>query len=154
MELRNPRLDVFHHWRKLTHRKTATFVAHQIFAPELLPFTISTAFNAYLVILHSPLEPDPKKLATLRSDITLSACEVKVKSRKCTKTGCGEGSIDVTAVTDFIEDGDRTSRIATARVRGTGTYGWQTYDPPDIEVHMLYFSFVDFTFEYNHHAEG
>ena len=43
----------------------------------------------------------------------------------------------MTAVTDFIEDGDRTSRIATARVRGQGTLGWKAYDPPDIEVIRL-----------------
>lgn len=80
------------------------------------------------------VEPDPKKLATLRSDVTLSSCEVRVKSKKCDENGCGEGSLDVAAVTDFIEDGDRTSRLATARVIGKGTYGWKAFDPPDVEV--------------------
>ena len=82
----------------------------------------------------SSLEPDPKKLATLRSDVTLSSCEVKVEPHKCEENGCGEGSLDVTAITDFIEDGDRTSRIATARVRGNGLYGWEAHDPPDVDV--------------------
>ena len=101
-------------------------------------------------MLRSSLDPDPKKLATLRSDVTLNACEVRIKPQKCTENGCGEGSLNVTAVTDFIEDGDRTSRIATARVRGTGTYGWETYDPPDIEVYLyiLYVILVILTFEH------
>ena len=91
-------------------------------------------FRTMIFIALCSLEPDPKKLATLRSDVSLSSCEVKVKPHKCGENGCGEGSLDVTAVTDFVEDGDRTSRIATARVRGSGVYGWEAHDPPDVEV--------------------
>eukprot|EP00795_Rhopilema_esculentum_P006439 gene6439-11883_t len=80
--------------------------------------------------------PDPKKLATLRSDIALSACEVRVKRKACDVNGCGDGTLDLTAVTDFIEDGDRATRIVTARVRALKAVGWKAYDPPDIQVHV------------------
>ena len=82
-------------------------------------------------------DPDPKKLATLRADVTLSACEVRIYTKPCDKNGCGEGTVDLTAITDFIKDGDRTSRLATARVRSDGAVGWKAYDPPDIEVMFL-----------------
>ena len=62
---------------------------------------------------------------------------MRVQPKKCDELGCGDGSLDVTAVTDFIEDGDRTSRLATARVIGKGTHGWKAYDPPDVEVKVL-----------------
>eukprot|EP00794_Sanderia_malayensis_P009603 gene9603-10590_t len=80
--------------------------------------------------------PDPKKLATLRSDITLSSCEVTINPTKCGPNGCGTGTIRLSAVTDFIQDGDRWTRIATARVRSPKAVGWKNHDPPDVKVHV------------------
>ena len=84
--------------------------------------------------LYSLSEPDPKKLATLRLDIATSSCEIVIYKSACSPSGCGTGTLQVSAVTDFIQDGDRATRIVTNGVKSDMAVGWTAYNPPDIEV--------------------
>ena len=89
------------------------------------------------------LDPDPTKLATLRPDLTISSCEIMLKSEPCTKDGCGHASFLISAVSDFVLDGTRTSRIATAGITRTNAIGWKGFNPPDVKVCTKYLYSID-----------
>ncbi|XP_033628836.1 von Willebrand factor D and EGF domain-containing protein-like [Asterias rubens] len=69
----------------------------------------------------------------LGPDIVLSECFVDFRSRVCLEPRCRRASVLVTAVTDFTQDGRRSSVIVTGAVTSSDPF-WNGFDPEDVEV--------------------
>ena len=66
-------------------------------------------------------------------DVALSTCEVTLKLQSCSRRDCGHKVVRVVAVSDFIDDGDRWTRIITEPARSQSPL-WKSHDPPDVDV--------------------
>lgn len=66
-------------------------------------------------------------------DVALSTCEVTLKPQSCSRRDCGHKVVRVVAVSDFIDDGDRWTRIITEPARSQSLL-WKSHDPPDVDV--------------------
>ncbi|XP_022791598.1 neurogenic locus notch homolog protein 2-like isoform X2 [Stylophora pistillata] len=67
------------------------------------------------------------------SDIALSTCEVILKPQPCSRRDCGRKVVRFVAVSDYIDDGDRRTRIVTEPTRSQSLL-WNSYDPADVFV--------------------
>lgn len=67
------------------------------------------------------------------NDIVLSTCEVVFSPMPCKDGHCGRQIVKVKAISDFIKDGDRSSRIITAQIEGKSPL-WLLHDPADVFV--------------------
>lgn len=70
------------------------------------------------------------------ADIALSTCEVTMKPQSCSRRDCGRKVVRIAAVSDFINDGDRSTRIITEPARSQSPL-WKSHDPPDAFVSNL-----------------
>lgn len=71
-------------------------------------------------------------------DIALSTCEVTLKPQSCSRRDCGRKVVKLVAVSDFIDDGDRRTRIITEPVRSQSPL-WKSYDPAEVFVSITIF---------------
>lgn len=69
-------------------------------------------------------------------DIALSTCEVTMKPQSCSRRDCGRKVVRIVAVSDFIDDGDRRTRIITEPARSQSPL-WKSHDPADAFVSNL-----------------
>ena len=67
------------------------------------------------------------------TDIALSTCEVMLKPQSCSRRDCGRKVVRIVAVSDFINDGDRRTRIITEPARSQSPL-WKSHDPADAFV--------------------
>ena len=67
------------------------------------------------------------------ADIALSTCEVTMKPQSCSRRDCGRKVVRIAAVSDFINDGDRSTHIITEPARSQSPL-WKSHDPPDAFV--------------------
>ncbi|NWV33861.1 VWDE protein, partial [Grantiella picta] len=66
-------------------------------------------------------------------DIALSACQVHLLQEPCSGSSCAAATVTVTAVTDFVQDGRRVSRIS-AEPAAPRDGLWRAYTPRDVKV--------------------
>ncbi|KAJ7389232.1 hypothetical protein OS493_032700 [Desmophyllum pertusum] len=66
-------------------------------------------------------------------DIALSTCEITLKPQSCSRRDCGRKVVRLIAVSDFIDDGDRRTRIITEPARSQSPL-WKSHDPTDAFV--------------------
>ncbi|NXF17322.1 VWDE protein, partial [Rhodinocichla rosea] len=66
-------------------------------------------------------------------DIALSACQVDLLPGPCSGSSCAAARVTVTAVTDFVQDGNRVSRLS-AQLAVQGDVLWRAYTPRDVKV--------------------
>ncbi|NXR19854.1 VWDE protein, partial [Cinclus mexicanus] len=66
-------------------------------------------------------------------DITLSACQVDLLPDSCSGSSCAAAMVTVTAVTDFVQDGNRVSRVRAQPVAPRDLL-WRDYTPSDVKV--------------------
>ncbi|XP_048580334.1 von Willebrand factor D and EGF domain-containing protein [Nematostella vectensis] len=80
-----------------------------------------------------PVVPDQRDPISSTTDIALSACRVIFTPEPCNNMGCGHHVLKIKAISDFIADGDRSSRVITGEVK-TSSPLWLSHDPPDVFV--------------------
>lgn len=66
-------------------------------------------------------------------DVALSTCEVTLKPKSCSRRDCGRQVVKVVAVSDFIDDQNRRTRIITETAQ-THSLLWKSHNPPDVVV--------------------
>ncbi|NXL45805.1 VWDE protein, partial [Podilymbus podiceps] len=66
-------------------------------------------------------------------NIALSACQVELLREPCSESRCAAATLTVTAVTDFVQDGNRVSHIRAEPV-GRRDLLWRVYTPKDVKV--------------------
>ncbi|XP_061442199.1 von Willebrand factor D and EGF domain-containing protein [Rhineura floridana] len=66
-------------------------------------------------------------------NVALSSCRVALLQHPCHNGTCGQASVHYTAVTDFIRDGDRVTRIAVEPIV-SNNFLWNSYTPESIQV--------------------
>jgi len=72
----------------------------------------------------------------LGADLSLSSCVVDLTRGPCRDGVCGRALIHFSAVTDFVNDGDRTTRIAVKPIVTQNSL-WSGYSPEPVEVEGL-----------------
>lgn len=70
------------------------------------------------------------------ADIALSTCEVTLRPQSCSRRDCGRKVVRLVAVSDFIDDGDRRTRIITEPALSQSSL-WKLHDPADAFVSNL-----------------
>ncbi|KAF7252502.1 von Willebrand factor D and EGF domain-containing protein, partial [Varanus komodoensis] len=122
---------------------------------KLIPeaFTISEDGKEYKLTIESkipipcpqasPLENDCKislKLNTVEEgndhqslNLALSSCHVDLLLHPCLNGTCGHASVQYTAVTDLIQDGDRRTRIVVEPIV-SDHFLWNGYTPESVQV--------------------
>ncbi|XP_061685391.1 von Willebrand factor D and EGF domain-containing protein isoform X2 [Syngnathoides biaculeatus] len=76
---------------------------------------------------------DPDGLGHEVSNVALSTCQVQLRPTACSKGSCGQVSFFITAVTDFMRDGNRISLISTLPELSTSRL-WMSYVPRSLKV--------------------
>ncbi|NWV03520.1 VWDE protein, partial [Ptilonorhynchus violaceus] len=66
-------------------------------------------------------------------DIALSACQVDLLQEPCSGGRCAAATVTVTAVTDFVRDGNRGSRVGAEPVAPRDVL-WRAHTPRDVKV--------------------
>ncbi|XP_056299805.1 von Willebrand factor D and EGF domain-containing protein isoform X2 [Pseudoliparis swirei] len=69
----------------------------------------------------------------LGADLSLSSCVVDLTRGPCRDGVCGRALIHFSAVTDFVNDGDRTTRIAVKPIVTQNSL-WSGYSPEPVEI--------------------
>ncbi|XP_063003609.1 von Willebrand factor D and EGF domain-containing protein [Elgaria multicarinata webbii] len=122
---------------------------------KLIPeaFTISENGKEYSLIIESKipipcpqasqLENDCKislKLNTIEEgndpgslNVALSSCHVELLQHPCLNATCSQASVRYAAVTDFIQDGDRRTKIVVEPII-SDNFLWNSYTPENIQV--------------------
>lgn len=67
------------------------------------------------------------------SNVALSSCSVELLSQPCRNNVCAQGTVTLTAVTDFTRDGNRASFLSTQPAEGSPRL-WRGYNPPALKV--------------------
>ncbi|XP_066511012.1 von Willebrand factor D and EGF domain-containing protein-like [Hoplias malabaricus] len=76
---------------------------------------------------------EPDSLVAAAPNVALSSCYLELVSQPCRDGVCANGSVIVTAVTDFTRDGNRMSFV-TARPTGTSPRLWRRYTPTPVKI--------------------
>lgn len=98
----------------------------------------SNDISKCVTLLFTTLDVTPDDPLRTVNDIVLSSCEVVFSPIPCQNGHCGRHVVQAKAISDFIRDGDRSSRIITAQVEGKVPV-WQLHDPPDVFVSIAMF---------------
>ena len=69
----------------------------------------------------------------LGPNLALSACQVELLQSPCRNGSCSSASVHFTAVTDFVQDGDRTTAILVKPIVSQN-FLWSGYTPQSIQV--------------------
>ncbi|KTG02534.1 hypothetical protein cypCar_00049947 [Cyprinus carpio] len=67
------------------------------------------------------------------SNVALSSCSVELLSEPCRNGVCAQGTVTLSAVTDFTRDGNRVSFLSTQPAAGSPRL-WRGYNPPALKV--------------------
>ncbi len=67
------------------------------------------------------------------SNVALSSCSVELLSQPCRNSVCAQGTVTLSAVTDFTRDGNRVSFLSTQPAEGSPRL-WRGYNPPALKV--------------------
>lgn len=67
------------------------------------------------------------------SNVALSSCSVELLSQPCRNNVCAQGTVTLTAVTDFTRDGNRASFLSIQPAEGSPRL-WRGYNPPALKV--------------------
>ncbi|XP_056112597.1 von Willebrand factor D and EGF domain-containing protein isoform X2 [Rhinichthys klamathensis goyatoka] len=67
------------------------------------------------------------------SNVALSSCSVELMSQPCRNNVCAQGTVTLTAVTDFTRDGNRASFLSTQPAEGSPRL-WRGYNPPVLKI--------------------
>ncbi|XP_059425349.1 von Willebrand factor D and EGF domain-containing protein-like isoform X2 [Carassius carassius] len=67
------------------------------------------------------------------SNVALSSCSVELLSQPCRNSVCAQGTVTLSAVTDFTRDGDRVSFLSTQPAEGSPRL-WRGYNPPALKI--------------------
>ncbi|OCT75722.1 von Willebrand factor D and EGF domain-containing protein isoform X2 [Xenopus laevis] len=67
------------------------------------------------------------------SDLALSSCQVDLVQSPCQNHSCSQASLYYTAVTDFMEDGDKLTNIAVDPIVSTN-FLWNGYSPQSVQI--------------------
>lgn len=67
------------------------------------------------------------------SNVALSSCSVELMSQPCRNNVCAQGTVTLTAVTDFTRDGNRASFLSSHPTEGSPRL-WRGYNPPALKV--------------------
>lgn len=67
------------------------------------------------------------------SNVALSSCSVELMSQPCRNNVCAQGTVTLSAVTDFTRDGNRASFLSTQPTEGSHRL-WRGYNPPALKV--------------------
>ncbi|XP_051912828.1 von Willebrand factor D and EGF domain-containing protein [Hippocampus zosterae] len=76
---------------------------------------------------------EPDGLGHEVSNVVLSACQVQLRPTACSEGSCGQASFFITAVTDFMRDGNRISLISPLPENST-SHVWSSYTPISLKV--------------------
>lgn len=66
-------------------------------------------------------------------NVALSSCHVELMSQPCRNNVCAQGTVTVTAVTDFTKDGNRVSLLSAQPAQGSPRL-WRGYNPTALKV--------------------
>uniref|UniRef100_A0A673KMR5 Si:ch211-246m6.5 n=1 Tax=Sinocyclocheilus rhinocerous TaxID=307959 RepID=A0A673KMR5_9TELE len=69
----------------------------------------------------------------LVSNVALSSCSVELQSQPCRNSVCAQGTVTLSAVTDFTRDGNRVSFLSTQPTEGSPRL-WRGYNPPALKI--------------------
>uniref|UniRef100_A0A8C1EEQ4 Si:ch211-246m6.5 n=1 Tax=Cyprinus carpio carpio TaxID=630221 RepID=A0A8C1EEQ4_CYPCA len=69
----------------------------------------------------------------LVSNVALSSCSVELLSEPCRNGVCAQGTVTLSAVTDFTRDGNRVSFLSTQPAAGSPRL-WRGYNPPALKI--------------------
>ncbi|KAI2650490.1 von Willebrand factor D and EGF domain-containing protein [Labeo rohita] len=67
------------------------------------------------------------------SNVALSSCSVELLSQPCRNNVCAQGTVTLTAVTDFTRDGNRVSFLSAQPAEGSPRL-WRGYNPPALKI--------------------
>ncbi|XP_058617446.1 von Willebrand factor D and EGF domain-containing protein isoform X2 [Onychostoma macrolepis] len=67
------------------------------------------------------------------SNVALSSCSVELLSQPCRNSVCAQGTVTLSAVTDFTRDGNRVSFLSTQPAEGSPRL-WRGYNPPALKI--------------------
>uniref|UniRef100_A0A671P1S4 Si:ch211-246m6.5 n=1 Tax=Sinocyclocheilus anshuiensis TaxID=1608454 RepID=A0A671P1S4_9TELE len=67
------------------------------------------------------------------SNVALSSCSVELQSQPCRNSVCAQGTVTLSAVTDFTRDGNRVSFLSTQPAEGSPRL-WRGYNPPALKI--------------------
>lgn len=70
-------------------------------------------------------------------NLALSSCHVDLLQKSCSNGICSQAIIYFTAVTDFMQDGDRITTIAVEPI-SSENFLWNGYVPESTQVENLY----------------
>ncbi|KAJ8354503.1 hypothetical protein SKAU_G00220700 [Synaphobranchus kaupii] len=71
----------------------------------------------------------------LGPNLALSACQVELPRSPCHNGSCSSASVHFTAVTDFVQDGDRTTAIWVKPIVSQN-FLWSGYMPQNVQIHV------------------
>ncbi|XP_035265464.1 von Willebrand factor D and EGF domain-containing protein [Anguilla anguilla] len=71
----------------------------------------------------------------LGPNLALSACQVELPRSPCHNGSCSSASVHFTAVTDFVQDGDRTTAIWVKPIVSQN-FLWSGYTPESVKIHV------------------
>ncbi|KAI7791232.1 von Willebrand factor D and EGF domain-containing protein [Triplophysa rosa] len=66
-------------------------------------------------------------------NVALSSCHVELVSQPCRNNVCAQGTVTVTAVTDFTKDGNRVSLLSAQPAQGSPRL-WRGYNPTALKI--------------------
>lgn len=70
------------------------------------------------------------------SNVALSSCSVELLSQPCRNSVCAQGTVTLSAVTDFTRDGNRVSFLSTQPAESSPRL-WRGYNPPALKVSQI-----------------
>ncbi|KAA0712091.1 von Willebrand factor D and EGF domain-containing protein [Triplophysa tibetana] len=66
-------------------------------------------------------------------NVALSSCHVELMSQPCRNNVCAQGTVTVTAVTEFTKDGNRVSLLSAQPAQGSPRL-WRGYNPTALKI--------------------
>ncbi|MFT7805333.1 von Willebrand factor D and EGF domain-containing protein [Arapaima gigas] len=71
----------------------------------------------------------------LGQNVALSSCHVELNQMSCENGTCSRAVISYSAVTDFVQDGDRNTDIMVQPI-ASQNFLWRGYSPQSIQIHV------------------
>ncbi|XP_051549166.1 von Willebrand factor D and EGF domain-containing protein-like [Myxocyprinus asiaticus] len=134
-----------------TSKESAGFFAGIKFVPDVL--NIREDAKKHILALHSTVPipchgyehnrrckvslalsiHDSDNVVVKVPNVALSSCYVELLSQPCQNNVCAQGTVTVTAVTDFTRDGNRVSLFSAQPAQGSPRL-WRGYNPPALKI--------------------
>lgn len=86
-----------------------------------------------LTILLNTVNQDSPSSGYSGSNLALSSCYVDLYQVPCNRGICSRSSVYYTAVTDFVQDGDRGTEVLSLPI-ATGNFLWNSYIPDPVQI--------------------